>query len=94
MSDRPTMGDAVVEDLGERISRVNVTTQKEPCHTVKTRTTVKTILCALALAAVAHGQQIPPLAPPRAGFSFPAEADPHLFRGLARLSRRNRRAAL
>ncbi len=36
-----------------------------------TRTTVKTILCALFLAAVAHGQQIPPLAPPRAGFSFP-----------------------
>jgi hypothetical protein len=36
-------------------------------------TTVKTISCTIALAAVAvaYGQQIPPLAPPRAGFSFP-----------------------
>ncbi|HUN83223.1 MAG TPA: DUF3108 domain-containing protein [Terracidiphilus sp.] len=36
-------------------------------------TTVKTILCTIALAAVAvaSGQQIPPLAPPRVGFSFP-----------------------
>ena len=48
-----------------------VTNQKEPSHTVKKRTTVTTILCALALAAVAHGQQVPPLAPPRAAFSFP-----------------------
>jgi hypothetical protein len=46
-------------------------TQKEPRHKVKTRTTVKMILCALVLSAVAHGQQIPPLAPPRAGFAFP-----------------------
>jgi hypothetical protein len=38
---------------------------------VKIRTTVKTICCSLALAAVAHGQQIPPLVAPRAGFSFP-----------------------
>jgi hypothetical protein len=38
---------------------------------VKTRSIAATILCALALAAVAPGQQVPPLAPPRAGFSFP-----------------------
>jgi len=44
---------------------------KESSHAVKIRTTVKTILCAFALAAVVHGQQIPPLTPPRAGFSFP-----------------------
>jgi hypothetical protein len=44
---------------------------KEQCLTVKTCTTVANILCALALAAVAHGQQAPPLTPPRAGFSFP-----------------------
>ena len=35
------------------------------------RTTVKTIFCALALAAVAYGQQLPPLPPPRPGFTFP-----------------------
>ena len=40
---------------------------------MKMGTTVKTILCTIALAAVAvaSGQQIPPLAPPRVGFSFP-----------------------
>ena len=38
---------------------------------MKTRTTVTTALCALALAAAALGQQAAPLAPPRAGFSFP-----------------------
>ncbi|MGA7858851.1 MAG: DUF3108 domain-containing protein [Terracidiphilus sp.] len=38
---------------------------------MKKRKTVKTILCALALATLAYAQQIPPLAPPRAGFSFP-----------------------
>jgi Protein of unknown function (DUF3108) len=38
---------------------------------VNIRTTVKTILCALALAAVAYGQQLPPLNPPRPGFTFP-----------------------
>jgi hypothetical protein len=38
---------------------------------VKTRTTATIVLCALALAAVAHGQQTPSLTPPRAGFSFP-----------------------
>lgn len=32
---------------------------------------VKTVLCVLALTCVANGQQVPPLAPPRAGFSFP-----------------------
>jgi hypothetical protein len=35
------------------------------------RTTVANLFCAVALAAVAHGQQAAPLAPPRAGFSFP-----------------------
>jgi hypothetical protein len=39
---------------------------------VKTRTIVNAIFGALALATLAHGQQTPaPLAPPRAGFSFP-----------------------
>ena len=38
---------------------------------MKTRTAVATALCALALAAVALGQQAAQLAPPRAGFSFP-----------------------
>jgi hypothetical protein len=38
---------------------------------VKTRTTVAINLCALALAAIAHGQQVVPLTPPRAGFAFP-----------------------
>jgi hypothetical protein len=46
-------------------------TIKEPCLTVKTRTTVAINLCALALAAIAHGQQVVPLTPPRAGFAFP-----------------------
>jgi hypothetical protein len=35
------------------------------------RTTVANLFCAVALTAVAHGQQAAPLAPPRAGFSFP-----------------------
>ena len=38
---------------------------------MKTRSTAATLLCALSLAALAHGQQVPPLTPPRAGFSFP-----------------------
>jgi len=38
---------------------------------VKTHTYVATILCALTLATVAHGQQAVPLPAPRAGFSFP-----------------------
>jgi hypothetical protein len=38
---------------------------------VKTRTIATAILSALALAALAHGQQAHPLPPPRAGFSFP-----------------------
>jgi uncharacterized protein DUF3108 len=38
---------------------------------LKIRTSVKTILGLFALAAVAYGQQIPPLSPPRAGFTFP-----------------------
>jgi len=38
---------------------------------VKTHTTLTVLLCVLSLATVAHGQQAPSLAPPRAGFSFP-----------------------
>jgi hypothetical protein len=38
---------------------------------LKTRTYAPVFLCAFALAAVALGQQSRPLAPPRAGFSFP-----------------------
>jgi hypothetical protein len=36
-----------------------------------TRTTAISLFCALALAALAYGQQIPSLLPPRPGFSFP-----------------------
>ena len=38
---------------------------------MKTRTYAPVFLCAFALAAVGLGQQSRPLAPPRAGFSFP-----------------------
>ncbi len=38
---------------------------------MKTRTYAACILCASALAVLAHGQQTPPLAQPRSGFSFP-----------------------
>lgn len=38
---------------------------------MKIPTTVKTICCALTLAAVARGQQMPRLHPPRSGFLFP-----------------------
>ncbi|MGA2635505.1 MAG: DUF3108 domain-containing protein [Terracidiphilus sp.] len=38
---------------------------------MKTRTTVANLLCAVALAAVAYGQQKVPLTPPRGGYSFP-----------------------
>jgi hypothetical protein len=38
---------------------------------VKIRTAVKTIFSGIALAAVAYGQQSPPLPPPHAGFTFP-----------------------
>jgi hypothetical protein len=38
---------------------------------VKKRYTVATTLCALALAAIGHGQQVAPLTPPRAAFTFP-----------------------
>ena len=37
---------------------------------MKTRTYAALILCAYAMAALAHGQQASPLAPPRAGFGF------------------------
>ena len=36
-----------------------------------TRTIAATAFCALALAAIVHGQQVAPLTPPRPGFSFP-----------------------
>ena len=38
---------------------------------MKTRTTVATVFCVLALAIGAYAQQLAPLTPPRAGFSFP-----------------------
>lgn len=38
---------------------------------MKTRLFAAPIVCALVLAVLAHGQQAPLLAPPRAGFSFP-----------------------
>jgi hypothetical protein len=38
---------------------------------LKTRTHAASILCAFALAAMAHGQQMPQLSPPRPGFNFP-----------------------
>ncbi len=38
---------------------------------MKIRTAVKTICCGVALAALAHGQDIPPLPAPRPGFVFP-----------------------
>jgi hypothetical protein len=44
---------------------------KELRQPVKTRTSAIAILCALALAVLAQGQQLPSLAQPRAGFSFP-----------------------
>jgi hypothetical protein len=44
---------------------------KEPNLPVKIRTSIVAILCVLAPAIVALGQQTPPLAPPRAGYSFP-----------------------
>ena len=59
------------ERVRNRFPRYESQIQKEPRRPVKIRTTVKTICCGLALAAVAHGQQIPPLVPPRAGFIFP-----------------------
>ncbi len=44
---------------------------KETCLTVNTRTTVAKLLFAAALAPVAHGQRVVPLAPPQSGYSFP-----------------------
>lgn len=38
---------------------------------MKTRTYLSVVLCAIALSIAAHGQKDDPLAPPRAGFSFP-----------------------
>ena len=56
---------------GERSARQNSQSIKESCLTVKTRTTAAIVFCALALVAGSHAQQAAPLAPPRAGFSFP-----------------------
>jgi hypothetical protein len=39
---------------------------------VKMRSTLLNLFCALTLAAVAYGQQVSQLPPPRAGYSFPA----------------------
>jgi hypothetical protein len=51
---------------------------KEQSTAVRKRTIFKTIFCALALLSIGHaqqpapsGQQIPPLPPPRPGYSFP-----------------------
>ena len=53
------------------VSRARTVIFKEAGLTVKTRTTAATLFCALAFALLAQGQQTAPLAPPRAGFSFP-----------------------
>jgi hypothetical protein len=63
----------------ERFSHMKVSFVKEPCLQLKKRTTGLSLLCAFALAAlvlapaaaVVYAQQIAPLAPPRAGFTFP-----------------------
>jgi hypothetical protein len=56
---------------GERLPGHKGQNHKEPYPTLKTRTYAASILCALALAAVAYAQQSPPLVPPRSGFNFP-----------------------
>ena len=74
------------------VFRINVSQiLKEPRPTVKTRT--YRINPFLRLCPGRSGSR-PAGAARGAGFSFPAEADPHLLRGLARLSRRHGRAAL
>ena len=50
---------------------VNINRDKEFHLRVRTRTTTVGILCAFAATLLAAGQQIPPLTPPRPGFSFP-----------------------
>ncbi|MGD0892396.1 MAG: DUF3108 domain-containing protein [Terracidiphilus sp.] len=44
---------------------------KEFCLLVKTRSSAIPLFCALALGPLVQGQQVAPLAPPRAGYSFP-----------------------
>jgi hypothetical protein len=56
---------------GERILYSNSQSSKEQGQKVKMRTTLLTIFCALALATAVHSQQVPQLAPPAPGFSFP-----------------------
>jgi len=53
------------------VSHARTVISKEAGLKVKTRSTVATLFCALAFALLAQGQQMAPLAPPRAGFSFP-----------------------
>src|ERR1035441_1112297 len=56
----------------ELFPRYNSQTLKELFPPVKMRTIVYPLLCALILAAAAYGQQqIAPLPPPRAGYTFP-----------------------
>jgi hypothetical protein len=55
----------------ERFSQTKVSFVKEPCLLVKKRTTAILVLCVLALGPAVRGQQVAPLAPPRAGFTFP-----------------------
>jgi hypothetical protein len=69
-ANRPPRRSAAIHWGWKNDSRATKVKSKEPSFTVKIRTTVMTILCALAHAAVAHGQQLPPLTPPRAGFAF------------------------
>src|ERR1035437_4012623 len=70
---RPRSGSAArsCTGRGERFPGHRSSNQKELRPTLKTRTYAPVFLCAFALAAVAHGQQTRPLAPPRTGFSFP-----------------------
>jgi ribosomal protein S17E len=51
--------------------RVNIHQPKEFRLKVSTRKSGAGILCALAAALLAQGQQLPTLTPPRAGFTFP-----------------------
>jgi hypothetical protein len=57
----------------EGFSRLNVgiVFPKEQILQLKTRTIVLAFFCALALGPAVRGQQVAPLAPPRAGFAFP-----------------------
>ena len=76
------------------VTRPRESNSKEPCLTVKTRTAVATV--SLRPCPGRRGSR-PADGPAHAaarGLQLSAEADPHLFRGLASLSRRNGGAAL